>query len=167
MSFIIISLDMMGEYSRFQGSKCDISNNNMNDNKLNNNSNTKNNIQLKKKDEQKVKIIQNFSSYHKIKYKSHISEKINYDETQSKQFCFPREEFNNCNKNNNNNNNNLFKNNQKYNYNTSQQGGEKLTNNNNNNPNYNNNNNKINHIKFRKLEKLPGDSDNGDVDLND
>ena len=29
------------------------------------------------------------------------------------------------------------------------------------------NNSKIKHIKFRKLEKLPGDSDSGDVDLND
>ena len=30
-----------------------------------------------------------------------------------------------------------------------------------------NNDNKIKHIKFRKLEKLPGDSDSGDVVLND
>ena len=128
---------------------------NSNDNKLNIHTNinaTKNNnMQIKKKEDQKVKIIQNFSSYHKIKYKSNISDKINLAETQPKQICLHGEEDTNLNKNN------INKNNQKYNNSTYQQSGE--TN--------NDAKNKIKHIKFRKLEKLPGDSDSGDVDLND
>ena len=64
---------------------------------------------------------------------------------------------------NKNNNNNSKKEKRKYNNNTFQQSGE---NNENNIGKYNNIDNKIKHIKFRKLEKLPGDSDSGDVDLN-
>ena len=131
---------------------------NNNDNKLNLNTNTNaannNNMQIKQKEEQKVKIIQNFSSYHKIKYKSNITDKINFAETQPKQFCLHGEENTNSNKNNLNN---INKNNQKYNNNTHQQSGEAN----------NDVKNRIKHIKFRKLEKLPGDSDSGDVDLND
>ena len=133
-------------------------NNNYNDTKINSNTNMNitNNLQIKKKEDQKVKIIQNFSSYHKIKYKSHISDKNYFAETQTKQFCPHGEDLYSSNFNKNSINN-INKDNQKYNNNTYQQGGE----------NNNNGKNKIKHIKFRKLEKLPGDSDSGDVDLNE
>ena len=138
-----------------------VNNNNSNINNINNSNINNNNIQIKKKEEQKVKIIQNFSSYHKIKYKSHIPEKINFAETQPKQFNVGGG-FYKCNKNNNN----TIKENIKYNNNTYQHKGD-----NGNNVLNNNNDNKNNYIikqvKFRKLEKLPGDSDSGDVDLND
>ena len=145
-----------------------MNNSNMNNSNMNNsninNSNINNNIQIKKKEDQKVKIIQNFSSYHKIKYKSHIPEKINFAETQPKQFNLVEDGFYNSNKNNN-----ITKEAKKYNNNTYHHKGENNKNNylNYNNDNKNNNNNIIKQVKFRKLEKLPGDSDSGDVDLND
>ena len=129
----------------------------------NNNNNMINNVQFKKKEEPKVKIIQNFSSYHKIKYKSHIPEKINFAETQPKQLGIAGEGFYNCNKNNI-----PIKENKKQNNNSSQYGGGNCGN---IFQNYNNDiknkNNVIKQVKFRKLEKLPGDSDSGDVVLND
>ena len=148
--------------SELNNNNINIKDNNLNDNKSNINYNlNNNNAQLKKKEETKVKIIQNFSSYHKIKYKSHISEKINFAETQPKQFSLAQG-FYNCSKINNAN---LNKENKKYNNNTYQQIRE-------NNENDLSNEDKTDdkkekHIKFRKLEKLPGDSDSGDVDLND
>jgi hypothetical protein len=126
----------------------------------NNNNNMINNVQLKKKEEPKVKIIQNFSSYHKIKYKSHIPEKLNFAETQPKQLGIIGEGFYNCNKNNI-----PIKENKKQNNNSSQYGGGNCGNNFNNE--IKNKNNVIKQVKFRKLEKLPGDSDSGDVVLND
>ena len=154
-------------------------NDNINDDKsninMNINSNINNNLQMKKKEEQKVKIIQNFSSYHKIKYKSHIPEKKYFAEAPTKQFNL---EGGDAPYDSNKNNNNLKKDKRKYSNNTFnnfQHGGENSENNFKYNFNYNNNyindmknnDNKIKHIKFRKLEKLPGDSDSGDVVLND
>ena len=143
----------------------DINNyNNINyENISNNNNNAINNMQIKKKEEPKVKIIQNFSSYHKIKYKSHIPEKLNFAETQPKHLGIVGEGFYNCNKNNI-----PIKENKKQNINSIQYGGGNCGN---NFQNYNNEiknkNNIIKQVKFRKLEKLPGDSDSGDVVLND
>ena len=90
-------------------------------------------------------------------------EKINFAETQPKQFSLAEDGFYNSNKNNN-----ITKETKKYNNNTYHHKGENNTNNylNYNNDNKNNNN-IIKQVKFRKLEKLPGDSDSGDVDLND
>ena len=128
---------------------------NNNINNINYDSNINNNMPIKKKEDPKVKIIQNFSSYHKIKYKSHIPEKINFAETQPKQMGIGGEGFYNSNKNNI-----PIKENKKQNNNSCQYGGNNLQ-------NYNNKNNIIKQVKFRKLEKLPGDSDSGDVVLND
>ena len=114
--------------------------------------------------------------YHKIKYKSHIPEKINFAETQPKQLGIAGEGFYNCNKNNI-----PIKENKKKNSNKGRESDENLSNINsiqygggncgNIFQNYNNDiknkNNVIKQVKFRKLEKLPGDSDSGDVVLND
>ena len=120
----------------------------------NNNNNLHNNLIIKKKDDSKVKIIQNFSSYHKIKYKSHIAEKINFAETQPKQMG-GNGGFYNCNKDNKSNEDKIFPNN------TFQhkEGISEI-----NFLKYDNS--VVKQVKFRKLEKLPGDSDDGDVDLN-
>ena len=133
-------------------------------NSNNNNTNNNMNLQLKKKEDNKVKIIQNFSSYHKIKYNSQMPEKINFAETQPKQ-----------------NANNLYADGF-YKKNKNQKQKTKSGTNfliynsnviiNNNNENKNNTINANNtsltrQIKFRKLEKLPGDSDSGDVVLNE
>ena len=126
---------------------------------MNTNSNMINNVQFKKKEEPKVKIIQNFSSYHKIKYKSHIPEKLNFAETQPKQMGIAGEGFFNCNKNNI-----PIKENKKQNNNSQYGGGNSFQNYNND---IKNKNTVIKQVKFRKLEKLPGDSDSGDVVLND
>ena len=127
-----------------------------NNNEINNNMNNKNmNINIKKKEENKVKIIQNFSSYHKIKYKSHIAEKINFAETQTKQNNLFNDVFYNKNK----------KENKK-----TKSGTNFLIYNNNDSKNNTinaNNSSLTRQIKFRKLEKLPGDSDSGDVVLNE
>ena len=126
-------------------------NNTNNTNKNNNNIN----LQLKKKEENKVKIIENFSSYHKIKYKSQMGEKINFAETQPKQSSKIGDGF--------------YKKNKKENKKTKSGINFSIYNNNDakNNTINANNISLTRQIKFRKLEKLPGDSDSGDVVLND
>ena len=114
---------------------------------------------LKKKEDNKVKIIQNFSSYHKIKYKSQITEKINFAETQPKQSDIYGDGFYKKNKKENkktNSGTNFLI----YNAN--------IINNEIKNNTINANNSSLTRqIKFRKLEKLPGDSESGDIVLND
>ena len=110
---------------------------------------------MKKKEENKVKIIENFSSYHKIKYKSQMGEKINFAETQPKQSSQIGDGF--------------YKKNKKENKKTKSGINFSIYNNNDakNNTINANNISLTRQIKFRKLEKLPGDSDSGDVVLND
>jgi hypothetical protein len=134
-------------------------------NSNNNNTNNNMNLQLKKKEDNKVKIIQNFSSYHKIKYNSQMPEKINFAETQPKQNAnnlyadgFYKKNKNQKQKTKSGTNFLIYNSN--------------VIINNNNNENKNNTINANNtsltrQIKFRKLEKLPGDSDSGDVVLNE
>ena len=125
-------------------------NNTINTNKNNNNIN----LQLKKKEENKVKIIENFSSYHKIKYKSQITDKINFAETQPKQSNLFGDGF--------------YKKNKKENKKTKSGTNFSIYNNDIKNNTINANNTSLTRqIKFRKLEKLPGDSDSGDVVLNE
>ena len=127
-----------------------IINNISNMNKNNNNIN----LQMKKKEDNKVKIIQNFSSYHKIKTKSQIPEKINFAETQPKQSNLLIDGF--------------YKKNKKENKKTKSGTNFLMYNNEIKNNTINANNTSLTRqIKFRKLEKLPGDSDSGDVVLND
>ena len=127
-----------------------IINNISNMNKNNNNIN----LQMKKKEDNKVKIIQNFSSYHKIKTKSQIPEKINFAETQPKQSNLLIDGF--------------YKKNKKENKKTKSGTNFLIYNNEIKNNTINANNTSLTRqIKFRKLEKLPGDSDSGDVVLND
>ena len=132
-------------------------NNNVNNlNNVNNTNKNNNNINLplKKKEENKVKIIENFSSYHKIKYKSQIPEKINFAETQPKQSNLFGDGF--------------YKKNKKENKKTKSGTNFPIYNNESKNNTINANNTSLTRqIKFRKLEKLPGDSDSGDVVLND
>jgi len=133
-------------------------NNNNNLNNLNNinNTNKNNNInlQMKKKEENRVKVIENFSSYHKIKYKSQIPEKINFAETQPKQSNLLADGF--------------YKKNKKENKKTKSGTNFPIYNNETKNNTINTNNTSLTRqIKFRKLEKLPGDSDSGDVVLNE
>ena len=141
-----------------------INSNNTNAN-TNTNINVNNNInlQLKKKEDNKVKIIQNFSSYHKIKYNSQLTEKINFAETQPKQ-------------NSNLDGDGFYKKNKKEKQKTKSgtnfliYNSNVIINNNNemkNNTINANNTSLTRQIKFRKLERLPGDSDSGDVVLNE
>ena len=141
---------------------------NVNKNTINTNTNANTNVnninlQLKKKEDNKVKIIQNFSSYHKIKYKSQLTEKINFAETQPKQ-------------NGNLEGDGFYKKNKKEKQKTKSgtnfliYNSNVIINNNNemkNNTINANNTSLTRQIKFRKLEKLPGDSDSGDVVLNE
>ena len=128
--------------------------NNTNSTTNNTNKNNNLNVQLKKKDDNKVKIIQNFSSYHKIKYKSQIPENINFAETQPKQSNLFGDGF--------------YKKNKKENKKTKSGSNFLIYNNEVKNNTINANNTSLTRqIKFRKLEKLPGDSDSGDVVLND
>ena len=109
---------------------------------------------MKKKEENKVKVIENFSSYHKIKYKSQIPEKINFAETQPKQSNLLADGF--------------YKKNKKENKKTKSGTNFSIYNNETKNNTINTNNTSLTRqIKFRKLEKLPGDSDSGDVVLNE
>ena len=113
-------------------------------------------MQIKKKEDNKVKIIQDFSSYHKIKYNSQITDKINFAETQPKQSNLFGDGF--------------YKKNKKENKKTKSGSNFIIYNNNNESKNntINANNTSLTRpIKFRKLEKLPGDSDSGDVVLNE
>ena len=131
-------------------------NNTNNINNINNANKNNNNInlQLKKKEENKVKIIENFSSYHKIKYKSQITDKINFAETQPKQSNLFGDGF--------------YKKNKKENKKTKSGTNFSIYNNDIKNNTINANNTSLTRqIKFRKLEKLPGDSDSGDVVLNE
>ena len=124
-----------------------------------NNTNKNNNInlQIKKKEDNKVKIIQNFSSYHKIKYKSQMTEKINFAETQPKQ----------------SDGDGFYKKNKKENKKTKSgtnfliYNANVINNETKNNTINANNSSLTRQIKFRKLEKLPGDSESGDIVLND
>ena len=132
-------------------------NTNNNSNNINNCNTNKNiNLQIKKKEDNKVKIIQDFSSYHKIKYNSQITDKINFAETQPKQSNLFGDGF--------------YKKNKKENKKTKSGSNFIIYNNNNESKNntINANNTSLTRpIKFRKLEKLPGDSDSGDVVLNE
>ena len=132
-------------------------NTNNNSNNINNCNTHKNiNLQIKKKEDNKVKIIQDFSSYHKIKYNSQITDKINFAETQPKQSNLFGDGF--------------YKKNKKENKKTKSGSNFIIYNNNNetkNNTINANNTSLTRPIKFRKLEKLPGDSDSGDVVLNE
>ena len=134
-----------------------------NTNITNTNGNNNINLQLKKKEDNKVKIIQNFSSYHKIKYNSQLTEKINFAETQPKQ-------------NSNLDGEGFYKKNKKEKQKTKSgtnfliYNSNVIINNNNemkNNTINANNTSLTRQIKFRKLERLPGDSDSGDVVLNE
>jgi hypothetical protein len=137
--------------------------NNTNITNTNTNGNNNINLQLKKKEDNKVKIIQNFSSYHKIKYNSQLTEKINFAETQPKQ-------------NSNLDGEGFYKKNKKEKQKTKSgtnfliYNSNVIINNNNemkNNTINANNTSLTRQIKFRKLERLPGDSDSGDVVLNE
>ena len=132
-------------------------NTNNNSNNINNCNTNKNiNLQIKKKEDNKVKIIQDFSSYHKIKYNSQITDKINFAETQPKQSNLFGDGF--------------YKKNKKENKKTKSGSNFIIYNNNNESKNntINANNTSLTRpIKFRKLEKLPGDSDSGDFVLNE
>ncbi len=130
-----------------------INNNSSRTNNTNKNNNNIN-LELKKKEENKVKIIENFSSYHKIKYKSQITDKINFAETQPKQSNLFGDGF--------------YKKNKKENKKTKSGTNFSIYNNDIKNNTINANNTSLTRqIKFRKLEKLPGDSDSGDVVLNE
>ena len=130
---------------------------------LNPNYNIQSRISIQK-EEPKLQVIQNFSSYHKIKYKSHLSENINFAETQPKQNSKKNNGFYNYNKNsffsrkmnNNHSSNNVSCNLQQHN------------NSNSGNIIYENQNvSMTKQVKFRKLERLPGDSDSGEAELNE
>ena len=142
---------------------CEHNNSNSNNIILNPNYNIQSRISIQK-EEPKLQVIQNFSSYHKIKYKSHLSENINFEEIQPKQNYKMNCGFYNYNKNTISN--------RKINdvYSSSNVSCNLQQHNNSNSGNiiYENKNiSMTKQVKLRKLEKLPGDSDSGEVELNE
>ena len=129
---------------------------------LNPNYNIQSRISIQK-EEPKLQVIQNFSSYHKIKYKSHLSENINFAETQPKKNSKMNSGFYNYNKNTicNRKKKNIYScNNVSCNL-------QQHNNSNSGNIIYENKNiSMTKQVKFRKLERLPGDSDSGEAELN-